>query len=138
MIIHKTRNYIFPVLLFFILSGLDFINTSPYTLYVFEGSDWCSNCRRLENTVLAKEEFLDFLSKREIAIHKIDFPQRIKQSKEEKKINAAIAELYAFDGSFPTLILAKTNAQNFEKVFYSNQSVSQMQQQIIDKLKLLQ
>ena len=138
MSIHKVINYIFPILLFFLLSGVDFIYTSPYTLYVFEGSDWCSNCRRLENTVLAKEEFLDFLSKKEITILKIDFPQRIKQSKEEKKSNAAIAELYAFDGSFPTLILAKTNTQNFEKVYYSNQSVSEMQQQIIDKLKLLQ
>jgi len=82
------------------------IDTSSHLkLIVFEGSDWCVNCIQLEKNVLSDVAFIEFSHKNEIEIERIDFPQRKKQAKEIEKYNAAMAEKYGFDGTFPTVFL---------------------------------
>jgi thioredoxin-related protein len=107
-------------------------------LIIFEGSDWCVNCRRLEKNILNDASFQNFLKKNAIEVEKIDFPQRKKLSKEQEEYNNAIADKYAFAGIYPTIILSKRQILIFEKIDYSNQSVKEMIEQIEQKIKRLQ
>ncbi len=110
----------------------DPISKSGYKLIIFEGSDWCRNCRRLEKEVFSKKEWTNFLDQYGIEVEKIDFPQRKKQRKEVKRYNSEIAEKYNFEGVFPTLILVDMNS---EKYFKFADYLNQTPQEIIDRLQ---
>lgn len=96
-----------------------------FRLIVFEGSDWCSRCLRLEKEILNDSLFLNQMQSGSIKIERIDFPQRKKLSDTTRLFNTTIAEKYAFDGSFPTIILARTDSFSYRKINYTNQSITQ-------------
>ncbi len=104
---------------------------SDYLFLVFEGSDWCTNCRQLEKDVLSQEAFTQFLTEKGIQLQKIDFPQRKKQSKEEKEANAELAERYQFNGTFPTMILSRTDAPRYQRIDYDRQTRKKLQSEIL-------
>lgn len=106
-------------------------------LYVFEGSDWCTHCARLEKNILTNEAFLKEIGLLNIKLERIDFPQRAKLSPEIKKYNDKIAEKFGFDGTFPTLILAGMDSEKARKIIYHNESVAEMLQMIRNNLNLL-
>lgn len=111
---------------------------SEFKLIIFEGSDWCRNCRRLEKEVLSKEAFTTFLTNHSIKIEKVDFPQRKKLSKEVKAHNEAIAEKYDFEGIYPTIILEHVASANFFRwTEYLNQSTDEIIQKLENKLQSL-
>lgn len=118
-------------------SFIDKTNDSSYKLIVFEGSDWCPNCIQLEKKILKNVKFTSFIEEKQIKLEKIDFPQRKKLSKEQKKYNASIAEKYEFDGSFPTLVLISSSATKHVKFGYSNYSVEEMIELITKKMEQL-
>jgi len=103
-----------------------------YKLIVFEGSDWCPNCISFEKNVLSNDVFSKFLENNQIEIEKIDFPQRKKLSKEQIKYNASVAEKYAFDGSYPTILLTSSATEKYLRLRYSNQTV----EELINEIKL--
>ena len=109
----------------------------PATLFIFEGSDWCSNCKRLKNNILQDSSFLYALQKQQIKIESIDFPQRKKLSKETLEYNAAIAEKYDFQGIFPTLVLAEIGGETYEVIYYNNESHSELLSIILAKQQTL-
>ncbi len=100
--------------------------TPTYTLIVFEGSDWCGNCRRLEKNILEDSVFQNYLSQKDIVIEKIDFPQRKQLPKAQESYNASVAEQYNFKGAFPTLVLVDHVHSKFYTLTYANESVDQM------------
>ena len=73
---------------------------STAVLYVFTGSDWCADCRRLKKNVLSDSVFIASMERNKIKIEIIDFPQRIKLSPEVVKHNEAVAETFGFQGIF--------------------------------------
>ena len=83
---------------------------SEFRLLVFEGSDWCANCRRLNKKVLSTSEIQDFLDKKSIALQKVDFPQRKKLADSILQQNKALAERYGFRGEFPTVMLVHSTS----------------------------
>lgn len=95
-----------------------------YVLYVFEGSDWCHNCIRLDKNVLSTTAFKEFTKEEEIIVEHIDFPQRKKLDKKTAAYNASIAEKYNFQGIFPTLILVHTESGKASIVKYANENVA--------------
>lgn len=103
-------------------SGFDPADQVGFKLIVFEGSDWCPQCRRLEKEILNDSLFLTQLQTHSVFIERIDFPQRKKLSAATRNYNNSIAEKYAFDGGFPTLILTRTDSFRFHRISYSNQS----------------
>lgn len=111
-------------------SGFDSADQTRFRLIVFEGSDWCARCRNLEQSVLSDTTFLHQLDRNSIRIEIIDFPQRKKLSGETKEYNQAVAEKYAFDGSFPTLILTRTDTIIYRRITYSNESTAEILAQI--------
>lgn len=110
---------------------------SRVVLYVFEGSDWCTNCARLEKKILADTGFQREISLLNIKMERIDFPQRIKLSSEIKEYNDRVAEKFGFDGTFPTLIIVRTDTDQYRRIDYQNESADEMLLKIRNNLKLL-
>ncbi|MGY5352305.1 thioredoxin fold domain-containing protein [Wenyingzhuangia sp. IMCC45533] len=101
------------VILFALFTCLSHAQKSNYKLVVFEGSDWCVNCLKLDKKVLKNDEFTAFVHQKNIIVTKVDFPQKTKLSKEQKKRNKELAKKYQFKGAFPTLILVNSTTQNY-------------------------
>jgi len=106
-------------------------------LYIFEGSDWCTHCAKLEKNILNNEAFQKEIGLLNVKLERIDFPQRTKLPPEVRKYNDEIAEKFGFDGTFPTLILARLDSDRTRRIYYHNENVEEMLQMIRNNLQLL-
>ena len=112
------------------------LSVSKTVLYIFTGSDWCADCRRLGKNVLNDSTFVKSMELHKIGVEIIDFPQRKKLPPEVVKYNESIAETYDFQGIFPTLILSQAEG-NYEVLNYKNEKAAELSEQILEKLKYL-
>ena len=73
---------------------------------VFQGSDWCAPCIKLDKEVWSMPEFAE-LATAEFVFVKADFPRRRanRLSDEQQAANAALAERYNTIGSFPLVVV---------------------------------
>ena len=73
---------------------------------VFEGSDWCAPCKKLERYILSSEDFKAY-AKDHLVLLKADFPRRKKNRllEAQQKHNDALAAQYNPEGVFPTVII---------------------------------
>lgn len=73
---------------------------------VFQGSDWCAPCIKLDREMWANEEFVA-LAGEEFVFVKADFPRRkANQLPDElREQNEALAERYNTVGSFPLVVV---------------------------------
>lgn len=101
-------------------------DTSVYRLLVFEGSDWCTNCIRLEKKVLSSPELSEFADAHAIEIERIDFPQRKQLSEELAAKNEQLADQYGFDGVFPTVLLISPEGERIGQFAYRNQPATEL------------
>jgi thioredoxin-related protein len=92
----------------------------------FSGSDWCKSCIILKKTILNTEEFKSFANK-ELIVFNVDFPRSKKNrlSKEQVKINEALAEKYNKKGQFPTIVLMSKEGEVLGKTGYKKLSPEQ-------------
>ncbi len=109
---------------------------SAPVLYIFVGSDWCADCKRLEKTVLSDSVFISTMKLNKIEVEIIDFPQRKKLSPDVVKHNQTIAELYGFQGIFPTVVLSRSK-DIFETLQYKNEAAIEFSEIVLNKLKYL-
>ncbi len=81
-------------------------------LVVFEGSDWCAPCMKLEKEILSTTSFKN-LAEKEFIIYKADFPRSKKnrQSEEIQASNKTLAEKYNTKGYFPYIAVLNSNAE---------------------------
>jgi thioredoxin-related protein len=79
---------------------------SKLILLSFSGSDWCSNCIRLEKTLFDSEEFKSYYADHYVLL-KADFPMKKKNklSPEQTAHNEKLAEKYNKSGTFPTVYI---------------------------------
>jgi len=82
----------------------------------FTGSDWCIWCKRLSKEVLTQKPFIDYAQANYVLL-KLDFPQTIKQSAEEKKQNEALAKQYNIQG-FPTIVIMDKTGKELARTGY--------------------
>lgn len=108
-----------------------------YVMMIFEGSDWCPNCNRLEKNILNDSGFLNYLKSNRIELIKVDFPQRKKLDKQQTSDNEQLAKRYKFEGIFPTIVLSRTDTLVFEKFYYQNQTIGEFTALIQNKLHML-
>jgi thiol-disulfide isomerase/thioredoxin len=114
------------------MSPLVFISASAqndppsFKLIVFEGTDWCAKCIRLETEILSDTTFVNFIKSNKIQLERIDFPQRKQLDKKLQKHNDSVAEKYNFDGSFPTLMLVEPDSEIVHKINYSDQNADEL------------
>lgn len=76
----------------------------------FSGSDWCGPCIRLRKEILESQIFENYASEHLVLV-RADFPRQKKNqlSKEQVKLNEALADKYNAEGKFPfTLLVDET------------------------------
>jgi len=75
-------------------------------ILVFQGSDWCAPCMKLEKEIWNSEEFKTY-AKENFVLLKADFPRKRKNklSKEQQKKNGVLAEKYNERGIFPLVVV---------------------------------
>jgi len=91
--------------------GLAIKNKQPIVL-VFQGSDWCAPCMKLEQEIWDSEEFKEY-AKENFVLLKADFPRRRKNklSKELQKHNDNLAERYNSHGIFPLVVVLNSEGK---------------------------
>lgn len=78
----------------------------------FSGSDWCGPCIRERKEILETPAFETFATEHLVLV-RADFPRQKKNqlSKEQQKLNAALADRYNADGKFPYTLLVDENGK---------------------------
>tara|TARA_R110002020_G_scaffold91560_2_gene222340 strand:+ start:87535 stop:87972 length:438 start_codon:yes stop_codon:yes gene_type:complete len=73
---------------------------------VFQGSDWCAPCIKLEREIWGSEEFKMYSSSHFVML-KADFPRKTKNkpSPAQQEKNNALAERYNKKGIFPYVVI---------------------------------
>lgn len=81
-------------------------------LMVFQGSDWCAPCMKLDKYILSSDQFKTY-AQSNLTMLKIDFPKRRKNRlPEEQKIhNSKLAKQYNTEGVFPYVVVLNTNGE---------------------------
>ncbi len=80
---------------------------------LFTGSDWCGWCRKLQNDVFKKPEFIAW-AKKNVVLLELDFPRIIKQTPELKKQNNDLLQHFKVQG-FPTCWMFYVSADTATK-----------------------
>ncbi len=88
-------------------------------ILVFQGSDWCAPCMKLENEIWSSKVFKTY-AKDNFVLLKADFPRRRKNklSKEQQKKNGALAEKYNEKGIFPLVVVLDKNGKSLGATSY--------------------
>jgi thioredoxin-related protein len=78
----------------------------------FSGSDWCGPCIRLRKEILGSSAFEGYASDHLVLV-RADFPRQKKNqlSKEQVKLNEALADKYNPNGKFPYTLLVDENGK---------------------------
>ena len=79
---------------------------------VFQGSDWCAPCIKLDKEIWSTKEFQD-LNNNHFVMLKADFPRKSKNalSKEKQEHNNKLAEKYNPNGYFPYVVVLNSRGE---------------------------
>lgn len=92
---------------------------------VFQGSDWCAPCIKLEKEIWSTSEFQK-LNKDHFVMLKADFPRRKnnKLAESQQTQNNNLAELYNPNGYFPLVVVLDKNGKALGKLGYEKTTPS--------------
>lgn len=81
-------------------------------ILVFQGSDWCAPCMKLDKEIWSTEVFKKY-AKEHYVLLQADFPRRKQNrlSKEQEAANAKLAEKYNKRGIFPFVAVIDKNGK---------------------------
>jgi len=98
-------------------------NKNENIILVFQGSDWCAPCMKLDKEIWSTKEFQD-LSKNHFVMMKADFPRKKtnKLSDELTIQNAKLAEAYNNQGFFPLVLVLNKDGKVLGKMGYEKMS----------------
>ena len=90
---------------------------------VFQGSDWCAPCMKLEKEIWSTAEYQK-LAKDHFIMLKADFPRRKanKLSDEQQKQNNQLAEKYNPQGFFPLVVVMNPDGKVLGNIGYEHLS----------------
>jgi thioredoxin-related protein len=90
---------------------------------VFQGSDWCGPCIKLDKQIWSTKEFQELASETFVMLQ-ADFPRRKsnKLSKEQQEHNNMLAEKYNNQGFFPLVVVLDFNGKVLGKMGYEKLS----------------
>ncbi len=95
-------------------------------ILVFQGSDWCAPCIKLEKKIWSSEEFQEYASDHFVMLL-ADFPRK-KQNRlpvEQKNKNEQLAEIYNPNGYFPLVVVLDKDGKLIGQTGYKNISVKE-------------
>ena len=92
-------------------------------ILVFQGSDWCAPCIKLDREILSSDTFKKYANENYVML-KADFPKRKKNavSKAQTKANALLAEKYNKYGYFPFVVVLDFNGKILGETSYKKTS----------------
>jgi thioredoxin-related protein len=90
---------------------------------VFQGSDWCAPCIKLDREIWSSEEFKTYAEKNFVEV-KADFPRKKKNtlSKEQQLKNNQLMEKYNTRGYFPFVAILDKNGNLLGNTGYKKTS----------------
>jgi thioredoxin-related protein len=91
---------------------------------VFQGSDWCAPCIKLDQDIWSSEEFKTY-SKDHFIMLKADFPKRKKNAltPEQQEKNNKLAESYNKGGYFPFVLVLNAKGEVLGSTGYKKMNV---------------
>ena len=95
-------------------------------ILVFQGSDWCAPCIKLEKKIWSSEEFREYAYDHFVMLL-ADFPRK-KQNRlpvEQKNKNEQLAETYNPNGYFPLVVVLDKDGRLLGQTGYKNISVKE-------------
>ena len=86
---------------------------------VFQGSDWCAPCIKLDREVWSTDAFKNYATDNYIMLQ-ADFPRKKKNelSEAQRKANAKLAETYNKNGIFPFVVVLDSKGEVLGKTGY--------------------
>lgn len=92
-------------------------------ILVFQGSDWCAPCIKLDKEIWSTEEFKKY-AKDHFVMLKADFPRKKKNQlpDEQRKQNEMLAEIYNKNGYFPFVIVMDKEGKVLGETGYKKMS----------------
>jgi thioredoxin-related protein len=100
----------------------------------FSGSDWCGPCIRLRKEILESATFEGYATDHLVLV-RADFPRLKKDqlTKEQVKLNEALADKYNAEGKFPYTLLVDENGKILKQWDgFPDETPEQFVKQIVD------
>lgn len=90
-------------------------------ILVFQGSDWCAPCIKLDRKIWSTEMFKAY-AKTHFVLLKADFPRRKKNKlpKNQEEKNQLLAEKYNQQGYFPLVVVLDKKGKVLGQLGYEN------------------
>jgi thiamine biosynthesis lipoprotein len=104
-------------------------------LLIFEGSDWCLPCIKLDRKVLSSDTFIHFVNER-LVVLKADFPQKKKIDPLLATQYERLAEIYNKEGVFPKMILITPDQKELRTIKTNFVKPEQLIEKLQQELKL--
>lgn len=110
----------------FNLASLEATEKNHPIILVFQGSDWCAPCIKLEREVFQSEAF-QLYAKDHFVMLEADFPRKKKNAlpEDQQKKNNALAEKYNPRGIFPFVVILNSEGKVLGETGYMKTSPSQ-------------
>lgn len=88
-------------------------------ILVFQGSDWCAPCIKLDHEIWSTEIFKKYADKHFIMLQ-ADFPRKRKNAlpKEQAKANGKLFETYNKNGIFPFVVILDSKGYKLGETSY--------------------
>lgn len=99
---------------------------------VFQGSDWCAPCIKLDKEIWSTQEFKD-IAKDEFIMLQADFPRRKKNklSEAQQEHNNGLAEKYNKNGYFPYVVVLDANGKELGSLGYEKTTPKEYSNKIL-------
>lgn len=97
-----------------------------HIILVFQGSDWCAPCIKLDKEIWSTEEFKKYAAAHFVML-KADFPRKKKNalSSEQQQANTMLAEMYNKKGIFPFVLVLDNSGKVLGQTSYKKISPSE-------------
>lgn len=101
-------------------------NNDKKIILVFQGSDWCAPCIKLDTEIFSTEEFKKYAHKNYVMLQ-ADFPRKRKNklADEQKKKNAELFEKYNKRGIFPFVVVLDSDKKVLKTAGYKKMKPSE-------------
>ena len=98
-------------------------NENKPIILVFQGSDWCAPCIKLDREIWSTDAFKSY-AKDHFVMLKADFPRKSKNAldKVQQKKNNKLAETYNPEGYFPLVVVLNEEGKILGKTGYKHVS----------------
>ena len=94
-------------------------NENKPIILVFQGSDWCAPCIKLDREVWSTEPFKKYAAEHYVMLQ-ADFPRKSKNvlSEAQTSANAKLAETYNKNGIFPFVVILNSEGKILGETSY--------------------